>query len=79
MRINFSENKNIVIFNYFRLSDYLNAKLDEKGSDEIVDLDQYLPQDILLEHAVETWKIACQKSEDYYNRAQWKPFVTPKH
>ena len=48
------------------LSNYLEVILEEKHIEEFVDISQYLPQDILLEHTVETWKIACQKSEDYH-------------
>ena len=49
---------------FIRLSQYLNAKLEQNGRNEFEDIDKYIPEDILLEHAVETWKIACQKSED---------------
>ena len=48
------------------LSNYLEVILEEKHIEEFVDISEYLPQDILLEHTVETWKIACQKSEDYH-------------
>ena len=55
---------------FIRLSQYLNAKLEQNGRNEFEDIDKYIPEDILLEHAVETWKIACQKSEDYHERMQ---------
>ena len=51
---------------FFRISSSLSNYLEEKHIEEFVDISEYLPQDILLEHTVETWKIACQKSEDYH-------------
>ena len=52
------------------LAEYINAKLYEKGCDEIDDLEKYIPNDIEVKHAVEAWKVACQKSEDYHQRMQ---------
>jgi hypothetical protein len=55
---------------HFSLSQYINAKLDEKECDQIDGLEDYIPQDIQVKHAVEAWKVACQKSEDYHSRMQ---------
>ena len=54
----------------FSLSDYINAKLEEKGCDIIDGLEEFVPEDIEVQHAVEVWKVACQKSEDYHSRLQ---------
>ena len=58
------------MFRHFSLSQYVNAKLDELECVLIDDLEEYIPEDITVEHAVEAWKIACQKSEDYHSRLQ---------
>jgi hypothetical protein len=58
------------MFNYFSLSEYINAKLDEKGCDVINGLGEYVSDDIKVEHAVEAWKVACRKSEDYHSMLQ---------
>ena len=54
----------------FSLSDYINAKLEEKECDIIDGLENCVPADIEVKHAVEVWKIACQKSEDHHSRLQ---------
>ena len=43
-------------------------KLEEKGSGEIENLSEHIPDDIVLEHAVETWKLACEISKGYNER-----------
>jgi hypothetical protein len=58
------------MLHYFSLSAYINAKLYEKDGDVIDGLDEYIPKDIKVEHAVEAWKVACKKSEDYHLRMQ---------
>ncbi len=54
----------------FSLSDYINAKLEERGCDVIDGLEDYIQKDIQVKHAVEAWKVACKKSEDYHSRMQ---------
>ena len=58
------------MFRHFSLSQYMNAKLDELEREIIDDLEEYIPEEITVEHAVAAWKIACQKSEDYHLRLQ---------
>ena len=58
------------MLHYFSLSEYINAKLEGKDCDVIDGLEEYIPEDIKVEHAVEAWKVACQKSEDYHSRMQ---------
>ncbi|XP_028416581.1 E3 ubiquitin-protein ligase RNF213-like [Dendronephthya gigantea] len=55
---------------HFPLSQYMNAKLDELNREVIDALEEYIPEDITVEHAVEAWKIACRKSEDYHLRLE---------
>ena len=57
----------VIFFHLFSLSQYINAKLDEKGCDEIEGLEEYIPEEIQVKHAVETWKVAYKKSENYYS------------
>ncbi|CAB4012406.1 Hypothetical predicted protein [Paramuricea clavata] len=45
----------------FSLSAYINAKLFEKDCDVIDGLEEYIPKDIKVEHAVEAWKVACKR------------------
>ena len=54
----------------FSLSQYINTRLEEQGRDIIVDLDKHVPEDITVRHAVASWKVACQKSENYHSKLQ---------
>ena len=50
---------------HYPLCEYINAILEEKGSDTVIeDLEKTLPGSIKVEHAVEVWKAACKKKED---------------
>ena len=63
-----------IIVTYFSslhsLAEYVNIKLYEKECDEIEGLEEYIPEEIQVQHAVEAWKVACKKSEDYHSRMQ---------
>jgi hypothetical protein len=58
------------MLHYFSLSQYINAKLDEKQCDVIDGLEKYIQEDIKVEHAVEAWKVACQKRDNYHSKMQ---------
>ena len=64
----YTSNAPLIELLYFSLSQYINAKLGEKGCDEIESLKEYIPEDIQVQHAVDAWKVACQKSEGYHLR-----------
>ena len=51
---------------HFSISEYLNAKLEEKECDPIAGLEEHIPEDITVEHAAATWKISCEKREGYH-------------
>ena len=48
----------------------MNAKLEEKNCAIIDGLKECIPEDIEVKHAVDAWKVACQKNEDYHSRLQ---------
>jgi hypothetical protein len=60
----------VISFHHFSLSDYINLQLDTKQCEKIDGLEEHIPQDIQVQHAVDAWKVACQKSEDYHSRMQ---------
>ena len=55
---------------HWPLAEYVNTKLYEKECDEIEGLEEYIPDEIQVQHAVKAWKVACKKSEDYSSRMQ---------
>ena len=58
------------VYASFSLSQYMNAKLEEKNCAIIDGLKECIPEDIEVKHAVDAWKVACQKNEDYHSRLQ---------
>ena len=46
------------------------AKLEEKGWKMFDNLNEYIPMDITVRHAVETWRVACEKSQYYHSGIQ---------
>ena len=40
----------------------MNTILEQIPRDVFDDIDKYISEDILLEHAVVTWNVVCQKS-----------------
>ena len=42
--------------------------LEQDGCEIIKDLEESLPDDVTVAHAVEAWKLACQKSDDYNSK-----------
>ena len=55
---------------HFSLSEYINTKLEAEEREPFDGLEEYITEDITVKHAVEAWKVACQKSEDYHSRMQ---------
>ncbi|XP_046861643.1 E3 ubiquitin-protein ligase RNF213-like [Xenia sp. Carnegie-2017] len=53
---------------HWPLAEYINAKLERDGCEIIKDLEESLPDEITVAHAVEAWKLACQKSDDYNSK-----------
>ena len=54
----------------FSLWQCVNIRLEAEEREPFDGLEEYIPEDITVKHAVEAWKVACQKSEDYHSRMQ---------
>ncbi|XP_046860854.1 E3 ubiquitin-protein ligase RNF213-like [Xenia sp. Carnegie-2017] len=53
---------------HWPLAEYINAMLEQDGCEIIKDLEESLPNEVTVAHAVEAWKLACQKSDDYNSK-----------
>ena len=51
---------------HFSLWQYVNIKLEAEEREAFESLDEYIPKDITVRHAVEAWTVVCQKSEEYH-------------
>ena len=56
------------LFLLYSLAEYINAMLEQDGCEIIKDLEESLPDEVTVAHAVEAWKLACQKSDDYNSK-----------